>query len=506
MNMKTSGFSDFNEFLFENRTKVNRSLNTTIWFCILTGPFLALGIAGGIFKDIQYSICILISLYCLVIACMHRFVVIKWPSSRVTSVFSLLALNVLLLLMAYAHINIKLTWFFIPLLSIIFCERRIYVLAVISNYFLMILSTWLTAPYFTGMETTYDTSVKYFANATGGLTIETIIMVSAGVVLLKHMDRYLKSQILSYQTIQEDETKLREQMELLNSMAGIYDQVNLIDLSDQDSMSEMDMRNPEKKLIHISKVQTQSSMAISLKRNVVADQLEAFLTFSNLHTLKKRLFGKKIIYGEFISMSTGWFRAQYITVDVDKDGIPDKVIFTIQNIDNEKRREEQLIRISLTDELTRMYNRRCYENDVKSYQAGKKEIEQDFVLVSMDINGLKWANDNKGHAAGDELIKGAADCMQSVVGHDGRVYRVGGDEFIAIMHTDKYDDLKERFLEKTSNWHGIYLDSMTLSVGWAAHRDYPEASIDDLEKIADERMYEEKDLYYIESGAKRRII
>ena len=50
-----------------------------------------------------------------------------------------------------------------------------------------------------------------------------------------------------------------------------------------------------------------------------------------------------------------------------------KVIFTIQNIDDEKRREEHLLRIALTDELTRLYNRRSYDEDIETYNKYLKE-------------------------------------------------------------------------------------------------------------------------------------
>lgn len=45
------------------------------------------------------------------------------------------------------------------------------------------------------------------------------------------------------------------------------------------------------------------------------------------------------------------------------------------------------------------------------------------VIFAMDVNGLKGANDTKGHEAGDELIKGAADCIKEAIGGSGNVRR-----------------------------------------------------------------------------------
>ena len=201
-------------------------------------------------------------------------------------------------------------------------------------------------------------------------------------------------------------------------------------------------------------------------------------------------------------MLSGWFRAQYITVDSTLDGIPNVVIYTTRNVDDEKKREENLIRISLTDEMTRMFNRRCYDEDLKELRSGA--LSDDFVLFSIDVNGLKTVNDTKGHAAGDELIKGAANCLALSVGNKGKVYRTGGDEFMVVIHTDHPEKLRSDIREKAKEWHGMYTDSMTMSIGYAAYKDHRDTNIDELEHKADADMYADKDRYYKENGIERR--
>ena len=59
----------------------------------------------------------------------------------------------------------------------------------------------------------------------------------------------------------------------------------------------------------------------------------------------------------------------------------------------------------------------------------------------MDVNGLKKVNDQLGHDAGDELLKGASSCISRCFGSYGKAYRTGGDEFIAIVdHGKDYDN------------------------------------------------------------------
>lgn len=62
------------------------------------------------------------------------------------------------------------------------------------------------------------------------------------------------------------------------------------------------------------------------------------------------------------------------------------------------------------------------------------ELKANFVYVTADLNGLKGANDTLGHAAGNELIRGAADCLRAAFGAFGDIYRIGGDEFAAILY------------------------------------------------------------------------
>ena len=201
-------------------------------------------------------------------------------------------------------------------------------------------------------------------------------------------------------------------------------------------------------------------------------------------------------------MVNGWFRSQYIAVDRTPDGIPNIVIYTVSNIEEEKRREEDLIRISRTDELTRLYNRRCYDEDVESYKG--KMIPSNLVIFSADVNGLKEVNDTLGHAAGDELIKGAAECFVSAIGNRGKVYRMGGDEFQAMVHTDDPQLIMDEIKRKTSIWHGKTVDKLAVSVGYATAEDIENPTITAIEKVADERMYAEKREYYQHEGIDRR--
>ena len=162
--------------------------------------------------------------------------------------------------------------------------------------------------------------------------------------------------------------------------------------------------------------------------------------------------------------------------------------------------KEQKILITI-DPLTGILNRYAYEKDL-----AKISDKDDLVIFSIDINGLKLANDTKGHSAGDELICGAAQLIGDVFDRYGRSYRTGGDEFIAIsyINNDKIDGAIDELKEKMNKWSGEKIDHISLSIGYASREEFKEFTVDELVSEADKRMYKNKADYYSIIGVDRR--
>ena len=194
----------------------------------------------------------------------------------------------------------------------------------------------------------------------------------------------------------------------------------------------------------------------------------------------------------------------FITIETDPYGKPTKVIFTTRIIEEEKKNEEKLVKKTIVDELTGLYNRRAYEEDIAKYST--QAVSEDFVYASIDVNGLKAVNDEIGHAAGDELLRGAADCLQQAFGKYGKVYRIGGDEFVSIFSADKnrLETIRADLKNITEKWSGEMVTSLSLSVGYVIQYECEKMSILDIAKIADKRMYQAKSEYYRKKGVDRR--
>ena len=338
--------------------------------------------------------------------------------------------------------------------------------------------------------------------ATGVFTTNFFLLsVVCAIGMCVRYHGLLKSSKAAIQLQKSKDSEVKDKMSILQSIADIYDRVNLIDFIEYTEMSVRDKGHNKHKID--KDTQTHTMMTQGMRKSIMPDQLESFIEYTNITTVRSRLVGRKLISNDFIDVVDGWFRAQYIPVDVDENGVPVRVVFTTRTVDDEKRREEQLYRIAMTDELTRLFNRRCYEDDLDVFR--EQGMGKDFVMLSADVNGLKKVNDTQGHAGGDELIKGAAECLLLGIGERGKVYRTGGDEFTAILHTDNPEAVCCDIEDRVGKWHGKYSDKLSISIGYAAHADHENLSIHELEKQADKEMYVAKAKYYEKNGIDRRL-
>ncbi|MCQ2597144.1 MAG: GGDEF domain-containing protein [Treponema sp.] len=291
-------------------------------------------------------------------------------------------------------------------------------------------------------------------------------------------------------------------VEILYSLAEIYYSMHLINLV-EDTVIPFSSRDEVKTIVN-KKTDASAQMKEVMSSTVVDDFKEAALKFTDLKTLAKRMKHRKLLEAQFVGNRIGWFVASFIKVESDSEGRAVKVLFTTRSIDEEKRKEENLINESNTDELTGFYNRRAYDMTAKYF--AKNGLGENFVYVSIDINGLKVVNDTIGHGAGDELILGACDCMKKAFSDYGKLYRVGGDEFVAILSAseNELELIKEKLKVAISSWKGQLVDSVSMSCGYVVKSETINLALHDISVLADKRMYEDKSRYYRQAGFDRR--
>ena len=114
------------------------------------------------------------------------------------------------------------------------------------------------------------------------------------------------------------------------------------------------------------------------------------------------------------------------------------------------------------------------------------------------MNGLKNVNDTFGHEAGDELICAVPYCCHQGIASDFTLCRVGGDEFVLIVHKPEAEiaALANQIKDAGLHWKGKYLQNCKMSIGWASSSEYPQATMEELYQKADIAMYQDKAKYY----------
>ena len=154
----------------------------------------------------------------------------------------------------------------------------------------------------------------------------------------------------------------------------------------------------------------------------------------------------------------------------------------------------QLQEMSYHDQLTKLGNRFAYEKYVE-----KLDHTQSVGVMYADITGLKKVNDEQGHRAGDRLIRSAADSLTDTFPKE-QVFRIGGDELLAVCPGVKEDDfaqLVEKLRENAKN------RQVVLAIGATWQAQTPE-DLDPLLTDAEWKMYDDKTRYYLEMGIERR--
>lgn len=150
--------------------------------------------------------------------------------------------------------------------------------------------------------------------------------------------------------------------------------------------------------------------------------------------------------------------------------------------------------LAITDSLTHLYNRNCYEMD-------ELELEKKtgILIVTFDLNDLKKCNDTLGHSEGDNYIKAAANMIETVFSEYGKCYRIGGDEFQVLIEKGRTCPIEEliaqlRREEERYNSNGAKFP-LYIAKGYALYDAEEDGNIKNAINRADEMMYVNKRKY-----------
>jgi two-component system cell cycle response regulator len=143
---------------------------------------------------------------------------------------------------------------------------------------------------------------------------------------------------------------------------------------------------------------------------------------------------------------------------------------------------------ALTDPLTGLGNRRALSSALRNRLDDPRPAPM--ILALFDLDGFKSYNDSFGHAAGDALLTRLASALRAVLAAPASVYRMGGDEFCALLPGGDKGEILLRAASAVLTDHG---DGFEISASLGSVR-LPEDTddVDEALRLADQRMYAEK--------------
>jgi two-component system, cell cycle response regulator len=158
---------------------------------------------------------------------------------------------------------------------------------------------------------------------------------------------------------------------------------------------------------------------------------------------------------------------------------------------------QQLKSMSITDELTGLYNRRGFLMMARKQLELAGRINKTMWLIYMDIDNMKWINDNLGHHEGDNALKNVANILKQTFRESDVLARIGGDEFaVAALEESKTgtDSMISRISPDIANIsekdNRPY--PLSVSIGAVPCDTRPDCDISMLMAMADKLMYEQK--------------
>ncbi len=181
----------------------------------------------------------------------------------------------------------------------------------------------------------------------------------------------------------------------------------------------------------------------------------------------------------------------------DPGGKITAVTVVSKDISRLKMMEERLHTLSITDELTGLFNRRGFFTFGEQYIKMANRQKTKVFMLYIDLDALKRINDTLGHKAGDLALTILADCLKKSFRDSDAIARIGGDEFVVFpVETagENIGSIIARFNEsiKMCNEKANSGCALSASVGVACYDPADPHSLDELLIQADRNMYERK--------------
>lgn len=256
-----------------------------------------------------------------------------------------------------------------------------------------------------------------------------------------------------------------EYLQLINALSSIYKSTAVIDLRNRLS-KPVGLSRIAGQFMPNESLPTDKILDIFCERMVQEDYIPIVREFMNLDTVEDRFAKSEILVCEYRGKWLEWGLVSLIPSERNEDGRIDKAILTIQDISEQKRREQKMEYKIEHDELTGVYNRTAFNRTVEYLG----DATTPFALIILDIDKFKNINDTYGHDIGDEVLVALTTVLDDKMRGSDRIYRLGGDEFAIIMNRIKLNksNVIKRIVDEINDITSSGMDNLppfTISAG-----------------------------------------
>ncbi|MDX2221383.1 MAG: GGDEF domain-containing protein [Rhodospirillaceae bacterium] len=178
------------------------------------------------------------------------------------------------------------------------------------------------------------------------------------------------------------------------------------------------------------------------------------------------------------------------------------------HLKRQDRRIAELENLATTDALTRVFNRRGFEESLAHELSIAKRHGVGGVLIFVDLDEFKPINDTYGHAAGDEVLVTVANLLRVHVRESDYIGRLGGDEFAILLPRSnkrngvrRAEELDRKLNNAYASWNG---QSIPIKASCGVHMYAAKAEVRELLESADAAMYRIKQERKAKFGIKTR--
>ena len=325
--MQDSGINRYRDFVLKNRRSMNESMAKILFFCAFAGPAIALDRFLG-YCDVSYSSCVLMSLALIILSFGQKILNRYFPLSLWTVFWGLVGFMGVLTFMCTAKVGVYITYALVPMVSLFYCEKKIYLISVALNYAMILVSNVLVSDFRSLVRSDFHEPLDWFIAVMGGYTIESIAIGMAGYYLCNRISNHFRSiytsNIVLDQKYRDEEHKDR----VTRAITSLYQCVYVVDL--KNDTYEVVQRDPFVSDV----VRDEDNLATNIERAVFAlvetkDKLQ-MLEFLDLKTLPARLDQHSLIFAECQGKLHGRVQLSFILVERDEEGWPASVVFTLR--------------------------------------------------------------------------------------------------------------------------------------------------------------------------------